>query len=1066
MANYEPLRPQVIGPQWSPVRQESFPLDLGTEIGYTFTVTGDSGSLNSPQFVHWTTSQIPTTLVQGQTAFASIYRRGEEDNVGRIYRLIITPTAVLVTGAVTSDGGTALSAIADPYDDRYILLPTGNSAVRIFFDINSADDIVLQNRRILKVNLLYTASGPFNSLDNISSGVAASIESNSIVWSMGLGSISGPLSPLGNANVSRVNLGEVNPFWNAGANPFMSSDRYPWRWEELNRLSQNEPITTRLAIGVRGINLPVVPSPIRLGFFALEIVLCEENRLWYGGNAMGFATNTPFAFDGYGFANEILLRTTSFQTTGSLSPGDYTVTLTLADSGDVYNRGGKARVSALREAESLALPGPQGVIVTRWQDPDGDTETLIGNSPFFVVQYEFPGDPPTVQSSHILPGIGISSSDSGNPQIDQTATHTYVTQLQANVLDNTVAQQAIVNNANGAQVFYPWVRFYARHFGNLSRTLQLRAISGTTGSVSITQEEFDALPEIVDGWREVTLRFDSSTPSYSNDGSLATWQWETIGGSVTIKNKWEILGAYGDGIGTAESSYGIQSNASATFNNISRQPNDEVNNILTDLMLMFSQDPPAVSGLAVDVLSQEVTGIGLDCGSSPDCIPTGIAYHHITWNPGMIVCDTFSRSVTGGWGSADTGQAYSVVGTASDYEVINGQGAHIQVTGVGSHRTALDSVVLTDVDLQTSYSINQTPVGGSITLGFTARSTDSNNQYTFGARANTNGTITAIIERIVAGVFATVASATVPNIQFAANKVFNIRAQIEGTTLRIRVWEQGAPEPSVWHASGTDATYSSGSIGFRSNVAAGYVGAHPVRFTVDNFTASAITVVDNTYELQRQDDVDPTWHTIMTSTSLCPISFNDYEARVGVVSRYRIRLVNPLRFPGPWSDEVSSTLTDPGVFGAGDGNGVLIFTTNERQAGTSNLAYVMQWSSAIEEDFQFPEASTVQLQRMYQRDNVIAFRPTERGGERFSRTILVKNAAVPSRLIRDGFTSLRDMAWEDVSYVCVRNELGDRWFAAVLVPSGVIRNDRKVYLARVDIVEVTDTPSPVVVLGI
>lgn len=1062
MAVYDPLRPQVIGGQWSPVRQESIPLDLSTEIGYTFSVTGGTSSITSPQEAFWSASHVPTTLVQGQTPFISIYRRGQEANVGRVYRFVIPAASVQVTGATVSDGGTATQAVSYPFDDRHLVLPAGNSQIVAFFNLGANEDAILQNRRILKVNLLYTASGPFNEFDNETNGVFSSIETNTVVWSMGLGSVTGPLSERDNTSVSRVNLGDVNPFWNAGVSPFTYSDRYPWRWEELNRFDSAEPVATRLSIGIHGSNLPTTTDSVKIGYMALEVVVCEENRLWYGGNAMGRLSTSANAFDLYEIANTINLRTTSFQTTGSLEPGDYSVTITLADAGDTYNRGDRPHVASLREAEPLSNPGPQGVLITKWQDPDGISE-VQNNSVIEAAQYFFAGNPPTVSSSRILPGIGISNTD--DVELDRTAPHSYCVQIQADVLDSTVAQQNIVNNANTVGVRYPWVRFYARRFGDLSRTLRIRALTGIPAQATIDQATFDALPEIINGWREVTLRFDAATPSFSNDGSLSTWQWETINGSVNDENKWEILGAYTDSIGTSSVTYGIVPNASATFHNISDPATSEAQNTFTDLMLMFSQDPVAVSGLAIETLSQEVTGIGLECSSLPECVPTGIAYHHVTWSSGAIVCDTFSREVTGGWDGTDTGQTYTTTGgSASDYAVTDGTGTLTFTSGTGSRRTTLSGLSQTDPDLYAQFSIDQTPTGAALTLGFTARGTDTNNQYVLSARCNTDGTILALIERVIAGSFVNIGSGTVPDVQFFPDQVYNMRARLEGTSLRLRIWEEGADEPTIWHATATDATYMTGTVsGFRANVAAGYTGSYPVVFSVDNFATSEVTTAGNTYELQRKDAADDTWHTIMRSGDLCPTSFNDYEARVGVQSTYRIRLVNALRFPGPWSSEVSSTLTSPGVFGAGDGNSILIFTSNEAQSGSLNLAHSMSWDRNPEEEFNFPEAGTVQLQSMYQRDFAIAFHSTERGGEQFSRTLLVNNAVVSTQRIRDGFRSLRDMAWEDVSYVCVRNELGDRWFAAVLVPNGSVQRNRRLYLAQVDIVEVTDTPSEVTI---
>lgn len=1065
MAVYDPLRPQVIGAEWSPVRQEAIPFDLGTEIGYTLAVTGTAGgTLNEPDKAAFALGHIPTTLVQGQTPFVSIYRRGQEANVGPIYRMTIPVDSVSITGAALVGAVTGAEALANEYDDKYVRLSSGSSQVLAFFSLTSSGQIAaIQNRRILKANLLYTASGPFTEFDNDTIGVFAALQSSTAVWGFGLGSVSGPLSATDNVSISRVNLGDVNPFWSAGTNPFTEPSRFPWRWEELNRMNSTEPVATRFGLAIRGQNLPTTVTPVDIGYMALELVVCEENRIRYGGAAMGYSVANPLAFQGFNKdINIIDLRTTSFQTTGALDPGDYSVTLTLADSGDSYNRGDKARFSSLRQADNLADPGPQGVLITKWQDPDGLRE--VAEPGAIKSQYFSPGNVPIVEDYNILPGIAVFRTNVGLP-LNSSAPHNYHIQVAAPVRDTVTVRQGIINDAGGAQVSFPWVRYYARRFGNLSRTLKLQSVSNPSLYVTIDQDTFDELPEIIDGWREVTLRFETATPSFSNTGIASLWEWSHINGSVTVENQWEILGAYTRSLQGSSTTYG-GGTVQGRYNDSFLHPVNTVGDVqFSDIILMFSQDPIAVSGLAIETLSQEVTGIGLECATLPECVPTGIGYHHVTWDAGNIVCDTFSRSVTGEWDGTDTGQTYTTVGgSASDYEVSDGVGTLTVASGTGSRRTVLSGMTQTDPDLYTQFSINQTPVGASLTLGFTARGTDSSNQYVLSARCNADGTITALIERVIAGSFVNIGSATVPNVTFFAGQTYNMRARLEGTSLRLRIWEQNTVEPTIWHATATDATYTTGTVsGFRANVAAGYTGAYPVVFSVDNFMTSEITVVGSTYELQRSDDVDTDWQTIMVSSDLCPVDFNDYEARVGVASHYRIRLVNALRFPGPWSDTVSSTLTEPGVFGVGDGNSVLIFTTNEVQSGARNLAYSMSWERNPEEEFSFPEAETVQLQSLFQRDFVVAFRPTERGGEQFSRTLLINNAAVPTERMRDGFRSLRDMAWEDVSYICVRNELGDRWFATVLVPGGSIQRNRRLYLAQVDIVEVTSTPSTVTI---
>jgi hypothetical protein len=141
---------------------------------------------------------------------------------------------------------------------------------------------------------------------------------------------------------------------------------------------------------------------------------------------------------------------------------------------------------------------------------------------------------------------------------------------------------------------------------------------------------------------------------------------------------------------------------------------------------------------------------------------------------------------------------------------------------------------------------------------------------------------------------------------------------------------------------------------------------------------------------------------------------------------------------------------------------VLLFTSNMFQNGLRNLAYSMAWQGggAVTENFSFPEANWNALQPMYQRDFFTAIRPTERGGVEFDRTILIQAAAISAPTVPD-FTSLRDLAWDQLPYVCLRDQDGNRWFANITVPSGQVSLNRSLYIATVHIAEVTDTAAQV-----
>lgn len=273
------------------------------------------------------------------------------------------------------------------------------------------------------------------------------------------------------------------------------------------------------------------------------------------------------------------------------------------------------------------------------------------------------------------------------------------------------------------------------------------------------------------------------------------------------------------------------------------------------------------------------------------------------------------------------------------------------------------------------------------------------------------------------------------------------------------VWQVDA---SRGYILGTDESQFINSDGI------GFFGEHEEGRAVLKFTDAMVTPPRywfGYHEIQREDDDDPdVWQTIMKATNPALTTFNDYEARPGIATRYRIRRVDQYDFAGPWSPEVSGVIPAPGAGGDNtclDDGHLLLFTTNEVQDGSSNLAYSSVWESGqVSEEFNFPDATVVQMQAMYDRDFYTAFRPLERAGEQFTRNVLVQAAAVSPAKVGN-FTSLRDLSWSDINYVCVRDEAGNRWLASVTVPSGTVKRRRTLYIAPVNISEVTDTPTPV-----
>lgn len=829
MGDYTPYGPRDIGMQWVPIDQANYVPDEVTERGYSFqianTVTPVSGSYN--------TAIIPTNLKTtgaGLFQLMSVYQAGSEELTGPIEQVIIPVSSVQITGSGTSVIGaaTATQALLAPNDGARIQFTlTPQVDVGINFDTGSFNTY-LQGKRILNVSVLYqVASSPSNLAACSMSVRRLTPASNTVAYALGL---TGPLTLSTTAPTAVADMGDLNLFWDATVtNPKEKSEVYPWRYAELNNFSATGTLAARL-IALFQIGVNDVSRFIELGYCALQVTYCEETRLLYGADYKGlFATSGDSNYragtslvrlkDPVNFANP------------ALSPGRYTITNVYRD---IANGGAPPTLHAIRQL--YELPSIQGINVN---------ESLTVDRTF------------TKDTTDILPQLALHTASGV-----VTGSHVYGLQIGAPVYGSITAIQDVdPDGATGQQ--YPQVRFYARRFGSTTVALTLRSVAATGTAVSISVSDFDALPEIVDGWREVTLRFPGTIPTFTGPaGTPQAWRWDAVG--EVAGSQWQVLGADGP------SPTGTQSYAAATYYApfgateeltwMSPAVTGTTVDTLSDAVVIFAQDPPTITGFTLTGSTQAVTGIGLRCGAPPRCIPTGISYTRVTWSP-----------------------------------------VSIAVTGFGQ------------------------------------------------------------------------------------------------------------------------------------------------------------------YELERFDALDNEWQQIMNATAPTVTGYNDYEARVGIQSLYRIRACDVLDFCGPWTSG-AATIPAPGITPTGGNGGVLIFTSNSNQAGAYNLAYRMQWEGGggAQEDFAFPEAKSVAFQDMYNKDFPTAFHGTERGGEQFSRVLLVQGASIAAESLAN-FRSLRDMAWADIPYVAVRDELGNRWYATVLVPAGNVRRNRTLYFAQVDIVETTDTASPVTV---
>ncbi|MCA9327778.1 hypothetical protein KDA14_04590, partial [Candidatus Saccharibacteria bacterium] len=103
--------------------------------------------------------------------------------------------------------------------------------------------------------------------------------------------------------------------------------------------------------------------------------------------------------------------------------------------------------------------------------------------------------------------------------------------------------------------------------------------------------------------------------------------------------------------------------------------------------------------------------------------------------PDAAVTDDFSRNTTDGWGTATSGQSWTITGTAGDYSTTGTVGQHTLTALNVSKRSYTGSG--TDFDCMVKISTSDIAAGGSLNGGIIGRYIDTNNHYIFRIRFGT-----------------------------------------------------------------------------------------------------------------------------------------------------------------------------------------------------------------------------------------------------------------------------------------------------------------------------------------
>ncbi|MFH9957306.1 hypothetical protein ACH4OX_24275 [Streptomyces roseolus] len=199
-----------------------------------------------------------------------------------------------------------------------------------------------------------------------------------------------------------------------------------------------------------------------------------------------------------------------------------------------------------------------------------------------------------------------------------------------------------------------------------------------------------------------------------------------------------------------------------------------------------------------------------------------------------VIEDGFARTVASGWGTADSGQAWTRAGgVASDFSVSGGVGVHTATTRALRVTTA--PVPVADLDVRADCSMSAVPAGGAASIYTFARRLSSADFYSARLLIAAGGAITLSLRKVIGGTDTELASYAT-GMTLTANTWFTLRFSVQGASLRTKVWPRGSAEPEAWQATATDTSLTGlGVVGAGTALGSTTTNVLPVSFSFDNF---------------------------------------------------------------------------------------------------------------------------------------------------------------------------------------------------------------------------------------
>jgi PKD repeat protein len=209
----------------------------------------------------------------------------------------------------------------------------------------------------------------------------------------------------------------------------------------------------------------------------------------------------------------------------------------------------------------------------------------------------------------------------------------------------------------------------------------------------------------------------------------------------------------------------------------------------------------------------------------------------------VLAADAFARTVAAGWGTADTGGAWTNSGSTTALSVGGGTG-QVRLNAGSGPWLALAGVTSSSTDLVATIALDKVASGSGAYASLNGRRVPGVGDYRAKVHYTSNGGVWLSLQRATAANVETVLAAEtqIPGITMAAGQQLLVRVQVTGTsptTVRARVWKAGTTEPTTWQKTATDSTagfQAAGGVGLYLYLSGSATNA-PITMAVDDLKA-------------------------------------------------------------------------------------------------------------------------------------------------------------------------------------------------------------------------------------